>query len=195
VCISKGIVGGMRGCTGLTERGFAQARALRDRLAREDLTADVLLASTLPRAYQTAETISGALGIDVVRDAALCEHVPGEIDGTPWKSWESFDVLANPDRPFSPGGESLTEFWNRVRSLLDGMAAAHDGKTVVAATHGGVVWASLELLIGPGHPGGNVGAEFTSITEWSLDGDGWTLVRYNDFEHLDGRGLLDSRPS
>ncbi|HEX2064408.1 MAG TPA: histidine phosphatase family protein, partial [Acidimicrobiales bacterium] len=49
------VVGGQRGCTGLSERGRAQAEALRDRLARTgELTADVLLASTLPRAVETA---------------------------------------------------------------------------------------------------------------------------------------------
>jgi probable phosphoglycerate mutase len=189
ICGVNGIVGGQRGCTGLTERGFAQARALRDRLAREGLRADALYASTLPRAIQTAEVISEALGLDVVSDADLCEFVPGEIDGTLWDDWtERFDVDAEPDRPLSPGGESLTAFRSRVGGLFDRLAQTHDGKTVVAACHGGIVWVSRQILLRV-HPKDQP-VEFTSITEWHRDAGRWELVRINDVEHLQGTDLL-----
>ena len=55
------IVAGMRGDVGLTERGVAQADRLRERLAQGEIAADVLIASTLPRARQTAEIIAPAL--------------------------------------------------------------------------------------------------------------------------------------
>lgn len=189
ICITKGIVGGHRGCTGLTDRGFAQARALRDRLAAEGFTADVLLASTLPRARQTAEVIGEAFGLEPMCQAELCEHVPGEIDGTPWESWDRFDVVGEPDRPLSLGGETLNEFRSRVRDLLDRFAAEYSGRTVVAATHGGVVWASTHLLLGT-TTNAWIETEFTSITEWKLDESGWRLARVNDHAHLAGSGLL-----
>src|SRR5437870_1666364 len=87
ICGVDGIVGGERGCTGLTERGFAQAGALRDRFAREAFAPDAILTSTLPRAYQTAEAIADGLGLGVQRDTDLCELIPGEIDGAPWSEW------------------------------------------------------------------------------------------------------------
>jgi probable phosphoglycerate mutase len=188
ICSVDGIVGGERGCTGLTERGFAQARALRDRLEREAVRADVLLASTLPRAYQTADTIAEVLGAEVVRDADLCEFVPGDIDGTRWDEWtERFDVGTEPDRPLSAGGESLNAFRSRVTGLLERLAETHRGRTVVAACHGGVVWASRSVLLDTAE---ELPVEFTSITEWSYEGGRWTLVRINDIAHLEGTDLL-----
>lgn len=188
ICGVNGIVGGAHGCTGLTERGFAQARALRDRLAREGFRADALFASTLPRAIQTADVLSEALELDVVQDADFCEFVPGEIDGTLWEEWaDRFDVAAEPDRPLSPGGESLTLFRSRVSGVFDRMAQTHDGKTVVAACHGGIVWMSRQLLL---DEGSEQPVENTSITEWSYSGGRWELVRINDVEHLSGTGLL-----
>lgn len=188
VCGVNGIVGGRRGCTGLTERGFEQARALCDRLSDEGLSPDVIVASTLPRAVQTAEVVAERLGIDVAQDPELCEFVPGEMDGTRWEDWERFDPGLEPDRPLSPGGESANAFRSRVGGLLDRLATAHDGRTVVAVCHGGIVWQSYRLLVGDD---AEVQAEFTSITEWAHGEDGWKLVRLNDFGHLEGTGLLD----
>ncbi|HEY3844167.1 MAG TPA: phosphoglycerate mutase family protein, partial [Acidimicrobiales bacterium] len=56
VCNVNGVVGGMRGCRGLTELGRAQVLALRERLIRtgELKGAGALYSSTLPRAIETA---------------------------------------------------------------------------------------------------------------------------------------------
>jgi probable phosphoglycerate mutase len=189
ICGVKGIVGGARGCTGLTERGFAQARALRDRLVAERFSPDVILASTLPRAFQTAEVIAEPLGLDILHDADLCEFVPGEIDGTPWDDWERFDPGLEPDRPISPGGESANAFRARVVSLLERLATTHEGKTVVAVCHGGIVWQSRRLLRSDDDR--DVPVDNTSITEWLHEDGGWTLVRLNDVRHLEGTDLLD----
>src|SRR4051812_37649034 len=58
----EGIVGGPKACRGLSERGRRQVSALRDRWLRSGFRADVLLSSTLPRAVETAELLSDALG-------------------------------------------------------------------------------------------------------------------------------------
>src|SRR5437763_12698127 len=67
-----GVIGGPRGCTGLTDRGREQANALRDFLAVSGrVRADVLLSSVIPRAIETAEIIAPGLGIDAFgRDSA-----------------------------------------------------------------------------------------------------------------------------
>ncbi len=56
------VVGGHRGCTGLTDRGVRQAKALRDRLARtgELAGAAAVLTSVLPRAIETGSAASCA---------------------------------------------------------------------------------------------------------------------------------------
>src|SRR5438132_7890528 len=140
ICSVNGIVGGERGCTGLTERGFAQARALRDRFVREGFKPDIVLASPLPRAHQTAEVVAEGLGLVIERHDDLCEFIPGEIDGTLWDDYESFDVVAEPDRPLSAGGESLTVFKERVSNLLEHLADEHDGRMVLAVCHGGIIY-------------------------------------------------------
>ncbi len=192
VAAVTGVVGGARGCTGLTERGFAQARALRDRLVGEGFRPDVICASTLPRAHQTAETIAEGFGFDVERHDDLCEFRPGEIDGTRWEDYEGFDVIAEPDRVISPGGESLNLFHGRVRSMLDQLADAFDGKNVLAATHGGFIATSVINTFGIGTERPVwIDVDYTSITEWRRNDDRWTLVRVNDVAHLMGSDLLE----
>lgn len=191
ICGVNGIVGGQRGCTGLTERGFEQARALRDRLAAEGFRADALFASTLPRAYQTADVLAEALPLDVTRDPQLCEFVPGEIDGTPWADFEGFDVVAEPDRVVSAGGESLSRFRQRVRRLFERLTQEHDGRTVVAVCHGGVISQSIVSFFGTADRRRvHVDVDFTSVTEYRWEDPLWRLRRFNDVAHLVGRDLL-----
>ncbi|HZI36988.1 MAG TPA: phosphoglycerate mutase family protein, partial [Acidimicrobiia bacterium] len=56
------VVGGHRGCSGLTDRGVRQAKALRDRLTEtgELAAATAVLTSVLPRAIETADIIAPA---------------------------------------------------------------------------------------------------------------------------------------
>jgi probable phosphoglycerate mutase len=190
VCAVNGIVGGEKGCTGLTERGLSQARALGQRLEREGFRADILYASTLPRAAQTAEPIADALSLPIVSDRDLRELVPGEIDGTLWSDYEGFEMPDEPARPVSPGGESLRDFQNRVRRVLDRLSREHDGASVVAVCHGGIILTSLylNLAITDGAVGADI--DYTSITEWRRRDGRWWLARFNDVAHLMSDDLL-----
>ena len=58
------ILGGEKSCTGLSDLGRAQARALRDRLEKESIEVDRLYASTMPRAIETAEIIQPSLNVE-----------------------------------------------------------------------------------------------------------------------------------
>src|SRR5262245_40249546 len=77
----EAVIGGMQGDRGLTERGIAQAEALARRLADGEIAADVLYASTLPRARMTAELVAEALKLPINWDDELHELRPGEADG------------------------------------------------------------------------------------------------------------------
>jgi probable phosphoglycerate mutase len=141
----QGVIGGPRGCTGLTDRGREQAAALRDHLAVSGrVRADVLLSSVIPRAIETAEIIAPGLGIETfARECDLCEVHTGEADGLEWAEWGvrygSFDMEAEPDRVFAPEGESWNSFHERVREVLERLAQEYEGLTVVAVCHGGVI--------------------------------------------------------
>jgi len=190
VCAVNGIVGGEKGCTGLTERGFAQARALRDRFVREGFVPDVIVASTLPRARQTGETIAEGIGVSVECDPELVELIPGAIDGTPWTEFEGFEMTDEPDRVVSEGGESLNMFKARVSGFLERTAREHDGRTVLAVCHGGVILSTLYQGLAAVDGSLFVDIDFTSITEWRRDAGRLVLVRCNDHAHLTESDLL-----
>lgn len=187
------VVGGELTCTGLSELGFRQAERLRERLADEGAVADVLLASPLPRARQTAEAIAPVLGVPIELVPELEEHRPGEADGCPFVDFPErfgmFDFRAEPNRPFAPGGESLREFHDRVVSLLQRIEVDHEGKTVYAVCHGGVIDAAFRFYLAIGLSDAfDLWTLNTSITEFTIAKSGGRpqLRRYNDAAHLAG---------
>ena len=193
------VVGGHRGCTGLSPLGRRQAEALRDRLAAtSEVAADVVLASILPRAVETAAILAPALGgLDAGQHCDLCELHPGESDGLTWDEYQvryGVDMLADPLAPIAPGGESLAQFHERVTRTLRRLADEHAGSTVVIVCHGGIVASSFLTFfdLPPERPiEGDVRVENTAITEWARhDGSRWRLLRHNDAAHLAG---LDGR--
>ncbi len=205
VAQERQIVAGHAGCLGLSERGRAEATALRDRLLAtgELMDAVGLYASVMARAVETAAIIAPAVGNrEVVHDCDFCEHHPGEADGLSWieanrlypppVSWE-------PDARRVPGAETWVEMSERVRRGLDAVADRHEGQTVVIVCHGGVVVHSMIRWLGlqpTAAYGGRARLEpvNTSITEWRLqrldrvrlaDRLGEVqLVRFNDHAHL-----------
>lgn len=188
------MIGGPRGCAGLTDVGREQAAALRDHLASTGrIRAEVLLSSTIPRAIETAEIIAPALGFETFpHEEDLCEVHTGEADGLEWAEYGvrygGFDMEAEPDRVFAPDGESWNSFHDRVAQVLDRLAGEYVDQTVVAVCHAGVIMASLRILLGIPHPG--TGARIqptnTGLTEWEWEKDRerWTLHGFNEAVHL-----------
>jgi probable phosphoglycerate mutase len=192
-----GVIGGARGCTGLSDLGRRQAAALRDRLKRtgELDGAAHLYASTLPRAIETAEIVGEALGLSAPEtDCDLCEIHPGDvIDGMTWEAYAKeyrtaefrYDVYV----PWGPGVETWAEFSFRTSRRLRQLVLDHPGETVVVACHGGVIRASMQAFGGLSVEH-NLGFEplNTSLTEWvhwpAAPRYPWLLHRYNDAAHL-----------
>jgi broad specificity phosphatase PhoE len=195
-----GVIGGHRGCQGLTTLGRQQAEALRRHFAdTRQVHADVLLASMLPRAIETAEIIASGLGLPAVRqECDLCEVHTGEADGLAWTEYAArygtFDMEAEPERVFAPGGESWTAFHERVQRTFERIAEEFTAQTVVAVCHAGVIMASMRVLLGIPHPG--TGARIrptnTGLTEWEHEQDRWTLHSFNERIHLLGLAATDS---
>lgn len=191
------IIGGMRGDKGLTPRGVAQAQRLRDRLATTgEIVADVLIASTLPRARQTAEIIAPALGLRVTLDDEVQELRPGEADGLTIEQlrerYGRADFESIPYRPLAPGGESWASFLVRAATALNRIAEEHAGKSIVIVCHGGVIdgsfqaFAGVNLLVPRAF---DFATENTSITHWQWRAahgraPRWRLHAYNDAAHL-----------
>lgn len=195
-----GLVSGPRACKGLTDVGRLQAEALRSYLAETGrIHADVLVASVLPRAIETAGIIAPALGLESVhQDCDLCEIHTGEADGLEWKEYDArygiFDMEQEPERVFAPGGESWRGFHERVLRMCRRLATDYADQNVVAVCHAGFIMASMRGLLGvaPTAVGSRIQPTNTGITEWEHDPewDRWTLHCFNETVHL--RRLLTS---
>jgi probable phosphoglycerate mutase len=194
-CSVDSVVGGIKGCSGLSRDGRTQAERLRDRLlATGELSAGAaVLTSTLSRAIETAEIIAPGLGpagdAPAKREAELCELLPGEADGLTWavyaERYGQVDMRQNPYLPIAPGGESVAEFIVRIGRALTRLVTDHAGDTVVVVAHGGVIWGSMSLFLNlPLRTPALFAPENTSLTEWRISRDRHELVRYNDAAHL-----------
>ncbi|MBP1467662.1 histidine phosphatase family protein [Candidatus Chloroploca sp. M-50] len=197
------ILAGMQGDKGLTPRGVKQAERLRDRLAHGELQADVLIASTLPRARQTAEIIQPALGVPIILDDEVQELRLGEVDGmTNQEAWAIFgppDFEQYPLRPIAPGGESWGGFMLRVAEALTRITSEHAGKSIVLVCHGGVIdGAFMHFFQMPSNvlPPTDFHTRNTSLTHWEqVHRRGrllWRLNSYNDIAHLHDIGATES---
>lgn len=190
------IIGGMKGDRGLTRLGIQQAEALRDRLAtHKEIEADVLLASTLPRAVQTAEIIAPAIGRDIIFDDELHEFRPGETDGMSIDEARSLyppvDFAREPFTPVNPTGESWASFLFRCGQAIERIIRQHAGKSIVVVTHGGFINASFIYffqMTAQGMPAAGFYTHNTAITLWEeylrFERKRWRLRKYNDDAHL-----------
>jgi broad specificity phosphatase PhoE len=193
----EGVIGGAKGCTGLSDLGRRQAAALHDRLARtgELASATAIYTSTLPRAIETAEVIAPAVGDhEPTSRCELCElHVDERLDAQPFEqfeSWYEWPPTANPYVGWAEGAEPWAEFVLRVGRELDRITREHRAETVVVVCHGGVIGAALTVFAElPLRQPFRLHIDNTSLTEWRLQPDvhgtdRWTLARFNDAAHL-----------
>jgi probable phosphoglycerate mutase len=188
-------VGGPRSCTGLTDRGRLQAEALRNRLsAGHDVEATALFASNFPRALETANIIAPSIGaLPVSVDSGWGEHDPGpDCDGMTYDEFiERFGVPrwdGDPHDVVYPGGETISQFHDRVMEALRRTVRQHEGGTVVIACHAGVIDAVMRNTLHMHQTGKfELHTQNTSLTELlHVQGSKWRLLRYNDFAHLHG---------
>jgi broad specificity phosphatase PhoE len=156
----------------LSPRGREQALALSERLAGERV--DVLLASDLRRALETAEIVGAPHGLTPRPDRRLRELDVGEWAGLtrPEIERSAAETLARfdaGDPDVRPGeGETRREIRQRVRNAMAEIAAEHDGRRVAVVTHLGVIRALL-----PGSEPRNASCVFARRDELtSPDGDG-----------------------
>ena len=119
----------------LTERGNRQAQELAKNAMGKDI--EVILASPLLRARQTAQTVSDAIGVPVEIDERLIELDFGKFEGGP-RSDPDFQYTRGQFPTRYPGGESAFQLAHRVYSALEDVKRKYDGKTVLLVCHGGV---------------------------------------------------------
>ena len=175
VCNVERRVEGVAQCRGLSELGRQQVDRLANRLRAEEFAPNVIVASPIRRARETAEIIASTIGRDVdFFDTDIEEVRPGEAEGMTWDQYFAFYGAVegwDPSVAFAPGGETWVHVAARVGVTLDRIAAAHVGETIAVVAHGGVVDASLFHFFGL-DPFTRAPIDFettnASLTEWEL---------------------------
>jgi probable phosphoglycerate mutase len=198
---------------GLTQLGQAQAEALRCWLPTEIKEIDVLYASTMKRAQETAAPIAKSYNIPIISDDRLREIGNNRLDHTPWPSDDlpEYGSFWGSERPFStitpdrPDGESMMHFRIRVGRFIETILEKHRQQTVVAVCHGGVIELAFDHMfnIGPWRRcevwSKNTGIAHFEYVEHPLR-ETWRLYYHSRIDHLsdvehqtDGRGPEISR--
>ncbi len=166
----------------LTERGQEQATAVARRLSSVGVAA--VFASPLLRARETAATIAGAVGVEVVVDDRLVELDYGEWDGRSFPDLPPEELRRWRDDPSfaPPGGESLQTVTARVASFC----TEHlEGPVTVAVSHVSPIKCAVTWALGAGEElGWRMFLDLASITRVSGRDGHASLVGFNDTTHL-----------
>ncbi|MCE5342947.1 MAG: histidine phosphatase family protein [Eubacteriales bacterium] len=120
----------------LNAQGEEQARLLAEQLAVDGACIDLIIASPLLRAQQTALYVAQRLGIPLETDGRLVEQHYGIYEG---QNALTPGFLANKHQ-FAcryPGGESMMQVAARVYAFLEELKARRDLRGVLLVSHGG----------------------------------------------------------
>ena len=168
----------------LTDVGRAQVRSRAEQWKRSGVTFDVIVASTLVRAAESARIVGEVLDVPIEYDPDWMERDNGPLAGLP------FDVAkeryprpesANPFQPFvaSTGeGESGWDLLSRGARALQGIVRRGRPSTLVVA-HGGILNAAMYCILGVSPPPGGVRFAFGDAcfvrTSYNPDSNLWTI--------------------
>jgi broad specificity phosphatase PhoE len=125
----------------LNARGSAEAAALAGSLRRLPVAA--VYSSPLERAMETALPIAEGAGLPVRSHPGLLELDFGAWTGKTLDDlsddphWRAFNERRETTR--IPGGETMRETVTRARTAVADLRLAHDGRLVVAVSHGDVI--------------------------------------------------------
>jgi len=181
----------------LNDTGRWQAERVAEALAGEEV--DVIYASDLSRAAETAAAISRRIGLPVVHDQGLRERNFGLFQGRTVAEVEAIhpDLVRRwkarePD--FEPeGAESLRVFCQRSVETAQRLAAAHPGQTVVMVAHGGVLDCLYRAACGmPIEAPRTWQLGNASINRLLFTGERLTMIGWGDIQHLGGDALEES---
>jgi len=138
---SNGILNGRRD-TPLTELGRSQAKTVAEKL--KDNRIQLIYASPLKRAYETARIIAEKLGIDeVITDGHLMEREFGILTGKPVSDIPKYSSKTlQTDRVLyfieAEGAEDFPTLYNRGKKIIEEILSRHPDKNVLVVAHGDI---------------------------------------------------------
>jgi len=192
-CNAAGVIGGQRGCRGLSDRGRWESSQLAERLAKMDAAwaFDVLLCTPRLRVLESAQIIGARLGKPVTVIDNLAGQEFGAADGQAWEQVTGRfggPPAHDPDRPIAEGAESWNAYADRVLAALTVMLAQHAGHRILLVAHGKTSGLAGALLSGAPDPRAAVAAfiiDHGTLSQWRRQSpDRWNLLVHNDSRHL-----------
>ena len=172
----------------LSELGVQQAELVAERLSGEKI--DVVYASDLSRAWETARIIAGKSGLEVFTEPRLRELKFGILEGLTFEEAEAqhpemISAWLNDFNNTPDGAETIQAFNARIVSLLDELKRKHDEQTLLLVGHGGSLSEILRMVLelSPGKRW-YLELENASLSEVSISEDYVSLKRLNDICHL-----------
>jgi broad specificity phosphatase PhoE len=174
----------------LSEEGRGQAERLGRRLAGRRFAG--FYSSDLKRAFETAQAIGEATGLQPERRPDLREIFLGEWEGLrteelaqrfpdAWARWTE-----RPDWDLVEGGEGATLFETRAAAALDRILEQHSYGDVLVVTHGGLIQVALHRVFGSSSRGlFPFKIQNTSITVIERSNGRVVISAVNDTSHLD----------
>ncbi len=145
---STRVVGGHRGCMGLTPSGVVQMRKVGKELYKHSLVPDLIFCSTMRRSKQSAFVVGGVVGSPVVPPTCLlCEIHPGATDSLSYEDLGGYGVRFDEDHPIGSGGESIKDLRLRTLSLVKLLAKDYETNHLALITHFGVVDSFAKLFL------------------------------------------------
>ena len=185
----------------LNAEGKRQAEALAQALAGEQL--DLIVASDLLRARQTAEALARPHGLAVSLDRGLRERCYGGFEGllyaeiasrfpAEFAAWQGREVDAA--LPLGENqGETFRQFHHRVNGVILRWAETHPGKTLAPGAHGGVLECAYRAALGmPLESPRNFKVHNASINRFTVERGLLTLHSWGEVGHL--KLALDDLP-
>jgi broad specificity phosphatase PhoE len=156
----------------LNETGKEQARQAALALNPEDW--DLVIASPLSRARDTAEIIAQELSMNVVIVPELIERSFGAAEGLDHASWRK---LYESHLPIE-GLESLEDLRLRTYLLLDLIANEYSGQRVLAVSHGAFIRKVLTIVTNGELPRDGERLSNASLNRFMHQDNLWTITDY-----------------
>ena len=172
----------------LTDRGRLQAREMA-KVVKEKYMPEVIWASTLKRARETAEILSQETGLEVIEDDDLREYNNGVLAGLPYA--EAKVRYPEPEGGRKPherieDGESELEFRFRAETVFSKILTESEGrKRVAIVSHGGMIANLLKSFLNL--PAGSNTYFLTGDTGFHLlkvNGNSRAVMFMNECGHL-----------
>ena len=175
----------------LSEEGFAQAELVSDYII-DNYDVGAVYSSDLIRAIDTVKKVANAKNLPILTDKRLREVFCGKWEGIlvekvkeiykeDYLAWKSGSETA-----YITGGENMLEVKLRSVEVIKKIVKENEGKTVVIATHGGVIKPLISGVLGVQYQTLNdmPWATNASITELDYEDGKFSLVKFSFDDYL-----------